>query len=226
MDNLLFGVLPYVLAAVAVVGALWRFRRTRDTVTSGSTQFLEGRLQFWGAVPWHYAVLLVLLAHLGAIFLPHAVASLLASPVRLVTVEVTGLALGSFALFGLVVLGARRLTLRIKSSVVEWLVVLTLLVQVATGVWTAATLRWGLAWFVHLATPWLASLVRLSPRVDLMASLPWVVKIHALCGLLVLALIPYTRLAHVFVAPVAYLWRRPQVVVWLRPQNTRNEVTR
>ena len=34
----------------------------------------------------------------------------------------------------------------------------------------AVTARWGYAWFTSVATPWLGSLVRLAPRVDLMAN--------------------------------------------------------
>ena len=44
----------------------------RYTVTTSSTQMLESRLQHWGSVSWHYAILLILLAHLVAIFLPGA----------------------------------------------------------------------------------------------------------------------------------------------------------
>ena len=93
-----------------------------------------------------------------------------------------------------------------------------LLVQVATGVTTGVTARWGYAWFPHVATPWLASLVRLSPRVDLMANLPWPFQVHAVNAFVLLALVPYTRLAHIFVAPIEYLWRLPQVVIWRRPR--------
>jgi nitrate reductase gamma subunit len=93
-----------------------------------------------------------------------------------------------------------------------------LLVQVATGVYTAVTARWGYAWFTFVATPWLGSLVRLTPRVDLMSNLPVAFKVHALNAFVLIALVPYTRLAHIFVAPVEYLWRLPQVVIWRRPR--------
>lgn len=225
MDAILFVAVPYALAAVTVVGAIRRFGSLRETVTSSSSQLLEGRLQFWGAVPWHYGILSVLAIHLVAILFPGAVAALLSAPGRLVAVEVTGLALGVTALWGLVVLGVRRLTLRGRTTWLDWTVTALLLLQVALGVWVATAYRWGLAWFVHVASPWLASLARLSPRGDLMASLPWPVKLHALNALLLVALVPYSRLAHAVVAPVAFLWRVPQVVVWRRPRPARPEVS-
>lgn len=218
MDAFLFGVVPYLAVAVALVGALGRFRAMRHTVTSPSSQLLEGRLQYWGSVSWHYAILAVLLLHLVAVLLPGATRSCLSSPGRLVAVEVTGFALGLTALWGLVVLGVRRLRLRGPTGWGDWLVMALLLVQVATGVWVASSARWGLAWFTFVATPWLGSLVRLAPRVDLLANLPWAFKVHAVNAFVLLALVPFTRLAHVLVAPVEYLWRLPQVVIWRRPR--------
>jgi len=218
MIPFLFGVLPYLAVAVLVVGTFRRFRAMRYTVTSSSSQMLESRLQYWGSVSWHYAILLVLGAHLLAIFLPGLMERLLSAPGRLVAIEVTGLALGLTALWGLVVLGIRRLSLRGETTWLDWTVMALLLVQVCTGVHTAVANRWGYAWFTHAATPWLASLVRLSPRVDLMANLPWPFQVHALNAFVLLALVPYTRLAHIFVAPVEYLWRHPLVFIWRRPR--------
>jgi nitrate reductase gamma subunit len=218
MDAFLFGVFPYLAVAFTVVGAFRRFRVMRYTVTSSSSQMLESRLQYWGSVSWHYAILLILLAHLVAIFLPGLMVSLLSSPGRLIAIEVTGFALGLTALWGLVVLGLRRLTLRGETTWLDWTVMALLLLQVSTGVYVAVSARWGLAWFTSLATPWLGSLVRLAPRVDLMATLPVTMKIHAVNAFVLIALVPFTRLAHIFVAPLEYLWRLPQVVIWRRPR--------
>jgi nitrate reductase gamma subunit len=179
---------------------------------------LESRLQYWGSVSWHYAILLILLAHLIAIFLPGLMVSFLSSPGRLIAIEVTGLALGLTALWGLVVLSIRRFTLRGETTWLDWTVMALLLLQVSTGAYVAVSARWGLAWFTSLATSWLGSLVRLAPRVDLMATLPVTMKIHAVNAFVLVALVPYTRLAHIFVAPLEYLWRLPQVVIWRRPR--------
>ncbi len=218
MSAFWFGVFPYAAVAVTIVGAFRRFRTMRDTVTTSSSQLLEGRLQFWGSVSWHYAILLVLAAHLCAIFLPGLVRGAISSTGRLLAVEVTGLALGLTAAWGLLVLAFRRLRLRAGSTWVDWAVTALLLLQVGTGLWTSVTARWGYAWFTWVATPWLASLVRLSPRVDLMVNLPLAFQVHALNAFVLVALVPYTRLAHVVVAPVEYLWRLPQVVIWRRPR--------
>ena len=48
-------------------------------------------------------------------------------------------------------------------------------------------------------------------RTALIAEAPVVYQLHAVCGFLFLALWPFTRLVHVWSAPLAYLWR-PYVV--------------
>ena len=99
---------------------------------------------------------------------------------------------------------------------VDWLVLLALLLQVATGVYIAFTLRWGSVWYLHTATPWLWSLFKLDPQVHYLAALPAVVKLHAFNAFLILALFPFSRLVHVISVPLSYLGRPYQVVVWYR----------
>jgi nitrate reductase gamma subunit len=65
-------------------------------------------------------------------------------------------------------------------------------------------------------TPYLWSLVRLSPDLGPVAALPFAVKLHVVNAYLVIGLFPFTRLVHVLVVPNPYLWRRPQVVRWYR----------
>lgn len=225
-DLFLFGVVPYLAVALAVGGTVYRYRALRSTVTARSSQLLEGRLLFWGSVPWHYAILVILLAHVAAAVFPGTWARLLGSPVRLFALEVTGLALGALALLGLLALIARRPSLASTTSTMDWVVLLLLLLQAASGLWVAFTLRWGSAWYLHTAAPWLASLVRFSPRIDTMVVLPGVVKVHAVNAFVLVALLPLSRLVHATVIPLSYLRRPPQLVIWRRAQASTKESTR
>jgi nitrate reductase gamma subunit len=218
VNAFLLGVFPYVAVTVALAGLIWRLRAARHTITASSSQMMESRLLSWASVSWHSAILVLLFAHLVAIVLPRAVVTAVSSPVRLVALELAGFALGVTALWSLLALGLRKLLVRGGTSGLDVLVWVLLLVQVATGVFVAATARWGLAWFPHVATPWLASLARLSPRVDLVANLAPAVKVHLLGACVLLAVAPFTRLAHVLAAPIGYLWRSPQIVTWWRPR--------
>jgi nitrate reductase gamma subunit len=225
LDRFVFGVLPYLAIAVAVGGGIYRWRFLPASLTARSSQLLEGRLLFLGSVAWHPAVLLVLAGHLAATIAPGPWARLLGDPVRLWIVEGTGLALGALALLGALVLLVRRFRLRTPSRPVDLVALVLLVVQAATGVWIAYTLRWGASWYVSIVSPWLASLAQLDPRVDAMAVLPLVVKVHAVNAFLLVALVPFGRLMHVVIWPVSYLWRAPQLVLWRRAR-AHEEVSR
>jgi nitrate reductase gamma subunit len=90
----------------------------------------------------------------------------------------------------------------------------------------AFALRWGSVWYLHTAAPWLASLARLSPRIEEVAALPAVVKVHAVNAFVLVALLPLSRLVHVIRIPLPYLWRAPQLVIWRRRTARDGEATR
>ena len=80
----------------------------------------------------------------------------------------------------------------------------------------AFTLRWGSAWYVHTATPWLRALLTFQPEVQYLGALPTIVKVHAANAFLLVALLPFSRLAHMLSVPLGYLTRPYQVVIWYR----------
>lgn len=218
-DLVLFAAFPYAATVLAVVVGVLRYRRARFTYSSLSSQFLESRMLFWGSVPWHYGIGVILLAHLGPLVFPSSWAALIASPVRLWALEVTGLALALSALVGLVVLVVRRVTdgrARVVTSPADWVLLVVLVAQVGLGFWVALVYRWGSDWYLHTAVPWLASLAVLAPDVRHVTALPWVVKAHMLGAFVLLAVFPFTRLVHLVAVPLSYLWRPYQVVVWNR----------
>ncbi len=71
-------------------------------------------------------------------------------------------------------------------------------------------------------SPWFRNLFSLHPAPELMADAPWTFQLHAIVVLALLAIWPYTRLVHMFSAPVGYLVR-PYVVYRSRdPQKSPN----
>ena len=218
-DMILFGVFPYVAVALMIGVGIYRYCVDRYSWSSQSSQFLESRVLFWGSIPWHYAILIILLSHFLAFLVPSGWAVVLGSPLRLYLLEVTGLALGISTLIAVALLMFRRaVNARVSAvtTVIDWLVLFALLLQVATGVYIAFTLRWGSVWYLHTATPWLWSLIKLDPQVHYLAALPGVVKLHAFNAFFILALFPFSRLVHVVSVPLTYLSRPYQVVVWYR----------
>lgn len=228
-DVLLFAVLPYIAVVLFVWGTIERFRRNPYSVSTGSSQFLENRQHFWTVVPFHYGIIVVLLAHLFAIALPRTVLAWNAEPLRLYLLEGTGLVFGLLAAIGFAGVVLRRVTVesvRVTTARSDWIVYSILLLQLATGVSVAVTYTWGSAWSAGTLTPYLWSLASLQPDITLVSAMPLLVKLHAIGAFVLVAVFPFSRLVHVINVPNGYFLRRPQVVRWYRPLPPRGGVSR
>ena len=211
--------LPYLAVTVAVVGSVYRYYTDRYSVSSQSSQLLESRSLSWGSVPWHYGIITILGAHVIAAVFPSFWSTLIGNSLRLYVMEITGWALAVFLGVGLAILIARRWRnprIWAVSSVADWVVLACLGIQVVLGLYVAVTERWGATWYLFMVVPWLQSLVSFNPNVSIIVYLPLVVELHILNALILIMLIPFTRLIHMFTFPVTYLWRPYQVVVWNR----------
>lgn len=219
LDGVLFGVLPYIAIFTFLLVTIQRYRGQAFTYSSLSSQFLENRQHFYGLVPFHYGILFVLAGHVAAFAAPDALLAWSSRPLRLYLLEVTGLAFGILTFVGLVLMAVRRRTtplLQRVTSRVDWFILALLAVLVGTGISTAVTYRWGSSWFASVLTPYLWSLLRLSPELVGVSALPAAIKFHIVTAYLLILFFPFTRLVHVLVVPNPYLWRRPQVVRWYR----------
>ena len=217
LNNILFVVFPYVAIVVFVIGLAYRYTRRSFTISSLSSQFLEGRELFWGSVPFHIGLLVLFFGHLVAFLLPQAMLAWNQVPVRLLVLEVSGLVFGITVLFGLLALMYRRFTnarVRAVTTRMDIFIELLLLAQVVLGVWVALGFRWGSTWFATDLSPYLWSIVLLAPETAAVYAMPWIVKLHVVGAFVILFAIPFTRLAHVIVAPLHYIVRPYQQVIW------------
>lgn len=217
LDTVLFVVFPYVAVVLAIAGSVYRYLSHRFSYSSLSSELLEKDWLFWGAVPWHYGIVPVLLIHLGGFAIPGVMAIVHGTPVRLYLAELVGKVFAFMALAGIVVLILRRLSrshIRVVTSAMDWVVLVLLLNQVFLGLWTALFYRWGAAWYIYTATPWVVSLATFQPQPQYVTALPWVPKLHFLNATLLIALFPFSRLVHLVTLPIPYLIRRFQVVIW------------
>ncbi len=219
LNQILYGVFPYVAIILAVVGTIWRYFSNRFSYSSLSSQFLESRQLFWGSVPWHYGILVVLTGHLIGFLIPRSLLAWNGVPWRLYVLEASALAFGFLTVWGLVVLIIRRVTnarIGAVTSTMDVVLLLVLLVQVVAGLWTAIFYRWGSSWYAGFAVPYLWSILKLSPDISLVSNLPFMVQLHIAGAFVLVALLPFTRLVHLLTFPITYLWRPYQVVIWNR----------
>lgn len=223
-DVLLFGALPYVAMVLFLVVSIQRYRKDPFTFSSLSSQFLETRKLFWGSVPFHVGILALFFGHLLGFLLPRQLMLWNRVPLRLFVFEASGLVAAFLTLLGLVGLMLRRVSnarLRVNTTPADLAVYALLSFQIATGLWVALGLRWGSAWYTQAVVPYLRSLFMFQPEVQRMVELPLAARLHVAGAFVLFAVFSWTRLVHVLVAPVPYLWRPLQVVIWNRGRGQR-----
>ncbi|MCC6600447.1 MAG: respiratory nitrate reductase subunit gamma [Crocinitomicaceae bacterium] len=215
---LLFVVLPYAALAIFLIGSIYRYRSNEFSVSSISSQFLEGRKLFWGSQPFHWGLFILFFGHLIAFLFPSAVIAWNGQPVRLLILEIAAFTFGLSALFGLFLLIYRRLTTRriqIVTSKMDLVVYAVLLTQIISGLLVAYHSRWGSSWFAAFLTPYLRSIFVFDPQIEAISSVTSLsLKVHVVSAFTLIGIIPFTRFVHFLVYPVDYLWRSYQQVIW------------
>jgi nitrate reductase gamma subunit len=202
---------------VFLLGTIWRFRNAPHTFSSQSSQFLEGELHFWALTAFHFGIVVVFLGHLAGLITPARLHVWTASPLRIHVLEVIGLAGSLMALIGMglvIVRRARVPLVRATTRIADALVLALLALQLCTGLYVAVSHPWGAAWFETLVGPYARSLAAFSPDMSYVAAMPLTVKFHLVTAWVIIAAFPFTRLVHMLVAPVSYLWRRLILVRW------------
>ncbi|WP_454113631.1 respiratory nitrate reductase subunit gamma [Microbacterium maritypicum] len=218
LQIILWVAIPYASIAVFVVGHIWRYRYDKFGWTTRSSQTYENRLLRWGSPMFHFGILMVIAGHVVGLFIPRE--WLYAIGINEEMYHIGATVMGSFAavltLVGLAILIYRRRT-------VGPVFLATTVMDKVMYVFLAATLGFGtLATVVYQVfgggfhyretiSPWIRSIFLFQPQVELMAEVPLLFQLHILTAFALFALWPFTRLVHVFSAPVGYLFR-PYVV--------------
>jgi len=212
-----FAALPYLAIAVFVVISIQRYAKRGFSYSSLASQFLENKMHFWGLVPFHYGLITVLTAHLLFFLIPKQILLWNNEPLRLYLLEVFIFIGGVFTLIGLINIVIRRSTdarSKIVTSFADWAILAILAFQIVAGLYVAIFNSWGSHWFATSLSPYLWSLVKFNPEISYVAAMPLMVKLHIINAFLILLLFPFTRLVHLLVVPLPYLWRKPQMVRW------------
>lgn len=215
--NFLFIALPYVAITVFLIGTVYRYRGTKFKFSSLSSEFLEGKKLFFGSVPFHYGIIFLFFGHLVAFLFPREVLLWNDQPVRLLILEVSAFIFGISAFVGMFLLIIRRKThprIQMVSTKMDLIIEILILSQIFLGLWIAYGYRWGSSWFAAVLSPYLMSIFTLDPQITAVTNLPLVIQLHITIAFLIVLLIPFSRLVHLLVPPLSYLWRPYQKVIW------------
>ena len=221
IDLLLLIALPYLAIGLLVFGTIYRCKKDQFSISALSSQFLENKQLLWGTIPWHLGILIIFVGHLIPFLVPGLWQALTSNRAFLLGVETIGVAAALLCIFGLLVALVRRITVakvQQVTSVMDLAILILLLGQITLGLGVALSHRWGAVWSTQTTTPYLWSLITFQPNMNYVAELPPMAKLHITGAWIILSLVPFSRLIHMFFIPIAYLWRAPQLVIWANPR--------
>lgn len=220
LQEILFGVYPYIALTIFVIGSWIRFDHEQYTWKSDSSQLLSKRYMRFGSNVFHIGILGIFFGHLAGLLTPHA----LIRGMGVSDIAHQWIAIAFGALFGvMVVLGGSILWLRrvfnpriraasrwMDINILGWLV-LTACLGLSTVAFSVGHAEHGDASTMIRLAEWVQSIVTLQPNPGLLRGLDMVYKIHIFFGLSVFLFFPFTRLVHVWSAPIGYLFRAHQI---------------
>lgn len=218
LQFVLWVALPYTAIAVFIVGHIWRYRYDKFGWTTRSSQTYENKLLRWGSPMFHFGILMVIAGHAVGLFIPREwlYAIGVSEEIYHLGATVLGTLAAALTLAGLAILIYRRRT-------VGPVFLATTVMDKVMYVFLGATLLFGTAATVvhqvfgggfhyrETVSPWIRSIFGFQPQPELMLDVPLLFQLHVVTSLLLFALWPFTRLVHVFSAPVGYLFR-PYIV--------------
>ena len=220
LNTFLFGIYPYLCIAVFLVGSVIRFDREQFTWRSGSSQLLRRRQLIVGSNLFHVGILVVFLGHFVGLLTPVQVFEALgiSHGAKQMMAIVVGGVFGAMCFVGLTMLIHRRLfdaRIRRTSSFSDIAILLLLWAQLVMGLFTI------LISLQHLDggemlnfMAWAQSIMTLrGDAAGYVAHAHILFKAHLVLGMTIFLVFPFTRLVHVWSAPIWYLGRRGYQIV-------------
>ena len=220
INQIVFGWYPYLCVTVFLLGSLLRFDREQYTWKSGSSQLLRRRQLMWGSNLFHVGILVIFLGHLVGLLTPIWLFDLVGishSFKQWMAIVVGGIA-GVLCLIGIALLTHRRLfdvRIRATSSFGDIAILLLLFAQLLLGLATIPVSMGHLDGHEMVKfMNWAQGILLLRADAStLVADAHPLFKAHLFLGMTIFLVFPFTRLVHVWSAPVWYLGRRGYQVV-------------
>ncbi|GAB3001765.1 respiratory nitrate reductase subunit gamma [Saccharothrix stipae] len=218
MSTLLWLALPYIALTSFLVGHVWRYRHDQFGWTTRSSQMHESRLLRLGSPLFHFGLLAVIGGHVLGLLVPKSWTEFVGiSDGMYHVVSVTaGTLAGVATVAGVAILLYRRIrvsAVRMATTRGDTIMYAFLAAAIVTGMYNTVgeNLIGGGYDYRASVSVWFRGLFTFSARPELMTGTPLSFQVHNVVVLVLLGIWPYTRLVHVFSAPVGYLVR-PYVV--------------
>jgi nitrate reductase gamma subunit len=219
IQKFLFEIYPYICLSVFLIGSWIRFDREQYSWRSGSSQMLRARQLRWGSNFFHVGILAIFAGHFVGLLTPHEVYTSLGLSVeaKQLLAIVAGGVFGTLCWIGLTLLIHRRLTdprIRATSSVMDVAIVILLWVQLTLGMVTIPySLQHPDGSVMLILSDYVQRIVTLrGGDAQALADLAWPYRLHLVLGFTMFLVFPFSRLVHIWSAPVGYVFRSYQIV--------------
>ncbi|MEL0196487.1 MAG: respiratory nitrate reductase subunit gamma [Rhodobiaceae bacterium] len=219
MDFFLFQIFPYIAIAVFLLGSILRFDRDPYSWRAKSSQLLRRRQLVIGSVLFHVGILVILIGQAVGLLTPVFLFEMIgiSHAAKQMMAIIVGGAAGVLCFIGLVMLLHRRLfdpRVRATSSFGDIAILILLLAQLCLGMYSITeSLRHPDGHEMLKFMGWAQHIVTFRGDAHLfLADVALVFRLHITLGLVIFLVWPFTRLVHVFSAPVGYLFRPYQIV--------------
>lgn len=216
--HLLYSLYPYIAGVVFLLGSLLRYDYAQATWKTGSSQMLSSRHMRLASNLFHVGVLAILFGHLFGLLTPHWVyAPFLSAPHKQLLAMVFGGVAGVLCLIGGSMLLWRRLfnpRVRASSSPMDLAIIALLVLQVSLGLLSIVFSIDHLDGNMMLALANWAQAIAFfhGDAASHLSGVPLIFKLHIFLGLTIVLIFPFTRLVHVWSAPLGYFGRNYQIV--------------
>jgi nitrate reductase gamma subunit len=215
-----FGWYPYLCLTVFGLGSLLRFDREQYSWRSGSSQLLRRKQLMWGSNLFHVGILIVFVGHFFGLLTPIWVFDMIGigHGAKQIMACVVGGVAGIACFIGLTMLIHRRLydpRIRKTSSFWDIAILLLLYAQLILGLLTiTVSLQHLDGGEMVKFMSWAQGILTLQPAAAAyVADASPIFKLHIFLGMTIFLVFPFTRLVHIWSAPVWYLGRRGYQIV-------------
>jgi nitrate reductase gamma subunit len=211
--TLIFTVFPYLCLTTFVVGHGYRYVTDRFGWNARSSEFLEKKRLFAGSVLFHVGIVLTIFGHAGGLLIPQRVFDRFGIDAQghMALAYWSGLAVGVAAFAGVLLLAWRRLSqprLKAVTSRNDAITLAALVVVIGVGLYNVVFGHFNLLYSV---APWIRGIVTFTPDAALMQGVPLSYQIHVTAAWALLGFSPFSRLVHIWSAPLFYFLRPPIV---------------
>ncbi len=213
LNTFFFGIYPYLAVGVMIFGSILRYDRDPYSWKADSSQLMSRKGLRWGSNLFHIGIILLFFGHLVGLLTPHwAYEPFITAGQKQMVAMVAGGIFGVIAFIGMVILINRRFgNARVSATSSFWdkAILLMLFGQLVLGMLTipqSAQHPDGSS-MIQFAN-WAQKIVTFQGgAAQHILNQSIIFKLHIVLGLTIFLVFPFTRLVHMFSAPLKYLLR-------------------